>query len=29
MMLAAIALLLALTWGGTRYPWLSQQIVRC
>ena len=26
MMLAAIALLLALTWGGTRYPWLSQQI---
>ena len=27
MMGAAIALLLALTWGGTRYPWLSQQIV--
>jgi EmrB/QacA subfamily drug resistance transporter len=27
MMLSAIALLLALTWGGTRYPWLSQQIV--
>jgi EmrB/QacA subfamily drug resistance transporter len=27
MMAAAIALLLALTWGGTRYPWLSQQIV--
>jgi EmrB/QacA subfamily drug resistance transporter len=27
MMTAAIALLLALTWGGTRYPWLSQQIV--
>jgi EmrB/QacA subfamily drug resistance transporter len=26
MMSAAIALLLALTWGGTRYPWLSQQI---
>jgi len=26
MMAAAIALLLALTWGGTRYPWLSQQI---
>jgi EmrB/QacA subfamily drug resistance transporter len=26
MMLAAIALLLALTWGGTRFPWLSQQI---
>src|SRR5271156_329763 len=26
MMLSAIALLLALTWGGTRYPWLSQQI---
>ena len=23
MMAAAIALLLALTWGGTRYPWLS------
>ena len=22
-----IGLLLALTWGGTRYPWLSQQIV--
>src|SRR5271170_2966875 len=27
MMTAAIALLLALTWGGTRYPWLSQQII--
>ena len=27
MMAAAIALLLALTWGGTRYPWASQQIV--
>jgi EmrB/QacA subfamily drug resistance transporter len=27
MMLAATALLLALTWGGTRYPWQSQQIV--
>jgi EmrB/QacA subfamily drug resistance transporter len=27
MMAAAVALLLALTWGGTRYPWLSQQIV--
>jgi MFS family permease len=27
MMGAAIALLLALTWGGTRYPGLSQQIV--
>jgi EmrB/QacA subfamily drug resistance transporter len=27
MMAAAIALLLALTWGGTRYFWLSQQIV--
>jgi EmrB/QacA subfamily drug resistance transporter len=26
MMAAAIALLLALTWGGTRYPWFSQQI---
>jgi hypothetical protein len=26
MMTSAIALLLALTWGGTRYPWLSQQI---
>jgi len=26
MMAAATALLLALTWGGTRYPWLSQQI---
>jgi EmrB/QacA subfamily drug resistance transporter len=26
MMLSAIALLLALTWGGTRYPWLSEQI---
>jgi len=27
MMVSAITLLLALTWGGTRYPWLSQQIV--
>jgi EmrB/QacA subfamily drug resistance transporter len=27
MMVSAVALLLALTWGGTRYPWLSQQIV--
>jgi EmrB/QacA subfamily drug resistance transporter len=27
MMISAISLLLALTWGGTRYPWLSQQIV--
>jgi EmrB/QacA subfamily drug resistance transporter len=27
MMAAAIALLLALTWGGTRYPWLSTEIV--
>src|SRR5579884_2990959 len=26
MMAAATALLLALTWGGTRFPWLSQQI---
>jgi EmrB/QacA subfamily drug resistance transporter len=26
MMAAATALLLALTWGGTRYPWFSQQI---
>jgi EmrB/QacA subfamily drug resistance transporter len=26
MMSAAIALLLALTWGGTRYPWLSAPI---
>jgi EmrB/QacA subfamily drug resistance transporter len=26
MMAAAIPLLLALTWGGTRYPWLSAQI---
>ena len=25
MMAAATALLLALTWGGTRFPWLSQQ----
>src|SRR5580700_2177809 len=27
MMAAAVALLLALTWGGTRYPWQSLQIV--
>jgi EmrB/QacA subfamily drug resistance transporter len=27
MMAAAVALLLALTWGGTRYPWLSTQII--
>jgi len=27
MMAAATVLLLALTWGGTRYPWFSQQIV--
>ena len=27
MMLSALTLLLALTWGGTRYPWLSQQII--
>jgi EmrB/QacA subfamily drug resistance transporter len=27
MMVSAITLLLALTWGGTRYPWLSQQII--
>jgi EmrB/QacA subfamily drug resistance transporter len=27
MMASAITLLLALTWGGTRYPWLSQQIL--
>jgi Major Facilitator Superfamily len=27
MMAAASALLLALTWGGTRYPWLSPQIL--
>ena len=26
MMAAAMALLLALTWGGTRYPWLSREI---
>jgi len=26
MMAASIPLLLALTWGGTRYPWLSWQI---
>src|SRR5262249_37548855 len=24
---AAIALMLALTWGGRRYPWLSLQVV--
>jgi MFS family permease len=27
MMAAAVSLLLALTWGGTRYPWVSPQIV--
>ena len=27
MMASAVALLLALTWGSTRYPWLSQQIL--
>src|SRR5579862_5795177 len=27
MMASAVTLLLALTWGGTRYPWLSQQII--
>jgi MFS family permease len=27
MMASAAALLLALTWGGTRYPWLSQPIL--
>jgi MFS family permease len=27
MMAAASTLLLALTWGGTRYPWLSPQIL--
>jgi MFS family permease len=27
MMLSAMALLLGLTWGGTRYPWASPQIV--
>ena len=27
MMAAAVAMLLALTWGGTRYPWLSPPIV--
>ena len=27
MMSSAVALLLALTWGGTRYPWLSQPIL--
>jgi EmrB/QacA subfamily drug resistance transporter len=27
MMLSAVALLLALTWGGTRYPWISQPII--
>ncbi len=27
MMLSALALLLALTWGGTRFPWLSQPII--
>jgi EmrB/QacA subfamily drug resistance transporter len=27
MMAAAVSLLLALTWGGTRYPWLSPTII--
>src|SRR5829696_8328970 len=27
MMAAAVALLLALTWGGTRFPWLSPMIL--
>jgi EmrB/QacA subfamily drug resistance transporter len=27
MMVSAVTLLLALNWGGTRYPWLSPQIV--
>ena len=27
MMAAAVALLLALTWGGTRFPWLSWEIL--
>jgi EmrB/QacA subfamily drug resistance transporter len=27
MMASALTLLLALTWGGTRYPWLSPQIL--
>jgi len=27
MIFAAIALLLALTWGGVRYPWLSWQVI--
>jgi EmrB/QacA subfamily drug resistance transporter len=27
MMASAVLLLLALTWGGTRYPWLSPQII--
>ena len=27
MMVAAIALMLALTWGGTRYGWLSPEII--
>ena len=27
MMASAVALLLALTWGGTRFPWLSGQIL--
>src|SRR5580698_1108332 len=27
MMAAAVTLLLALTWGGTRYPWQSLQII--
>jgi hypothetical protein len=27
MMVSALTLLLALTWGGTRYPWLSYEII--
>ncbi|HTV36739.1 MAG TPA: MDR family MFS transporter [Xanthobacteraceae bacterium] len=27
MMASAVTLLLALTWGGTHYPWLSKQII--
>src|SRR5262249_1000056 len=26
MVVAAVALLLALSWGGTRYPWISPQV---